>query len=147
MANSRKDGIDKVNELLNPIIWHLIKIAVYNNPKDRAEQVEHWEGEILNWLEQIFEFCSNLKRNNSLKFRDYILCLTDDLSREVLVRSKFLSIRRQYKGQVIQDPNHEHIRKQLWAILEQQFKAMADGSWSNSTLLDMSIYKNLKESL
>ena len=53
MAFNRKDGIDKVNDLLNPIIHHLVKIAIYTHSKDRDIQVEGWENEILNWLEQI----------------------------------------------------------------------------------------------
>ena len=143
MANNRKDGINKVNELLNPIIWHLIKIAIYNNPKDRVEQVEHWGDEVLNWLEQIYLFCINLKKHNSLKLRDYKLCLDDDLGREVLVRSKYNALRRKYEA--IQVKDFEQLRHILYSILEAQFKAMAELEWDIATLKQNPKYKDLVE--
>ena len=140
MAFNRKDGIDKVNDLLNPIIHHLVKIAIYTHSKDRDIQVEGWENEILNWLEQIDEFCNNLKNGKQLKLADYMLCLKDDLGQTHLVRSKINRWSRAYKGKCNRDTDAEALRLTLWDILETQFKDMSNKCWDEFSLTNHNLY-------
>lgn len=135
MAFSRKEGIDKVNALLNPIIHHLIKIAIYTYTKDRALQVQGWETEVIEWLEQINEHCNNLKDSRQLKLADYMLCLTDDLGQTHLVRSKINKWSRIYQGKCKRDTDAEALRLMLWDILKAQFKAMSETNWDEQSLL------------
>lgn len=150
MAFGRKDGLEKVNDLLNPIILHLVKIAVYKTTnKDRTEQIKHWESEIIEWLYQIYEFCDNLKHGKRLKFKDYMLCLDDDLGRESLVRVKMMRCDMTYKGKCFtyKDTDPEALRLKLWAVLEAQFRAMAGGKWVQETLTEHAEYIQLKNGI
>lgn len=142
MANNRKDGIDKVNDLLTPIIEHLVKIAIYNYSKDREVQVKGWENEVLNWLEQIDDYCNSLKDNKRLKFKDYMLCLNDDLGRDDIVRRKVNIITRRYKH-CYDVENFTELRQTLWQILEAQFKVMSVDVWCEQTLKENENYKLL----
>lgn len=144
MANNRKDGIDKVNGLLNPIIKHLIKIAIYSHSKDRAGYVTHWEDEILEWLFQVDEYCNNLKQGGRLKLKDYMTCLQDDLARDRLVESKCNHIAHNYKGLVLKTIDYSLLRRILWQVLELQFKEIANDSWNPQCLLSNSDYVALK---
>lgn len=145
MANSRSDGIKKVNKLLNPIVEHLVKIAIYSYKKDRAVQVEGWQKEIVKWLVQINRYCNNLKKNNKLKLSDYILCLNDDLGEPHLAKNHALYVECLYEGKCLEVNNPEQLRHILYSILEEQFKAMATQSWDINTLKQNPKYKDLTE--
>ena len=143
MANNRADGIKKVNSLLNQIILHLIKIAIYNWKNDRTTQVEGWQDEIVGWLDQIDVYCNNLKKNNQLKFKDYMLCLQDDLGKTHLVTSKVRSCCIKYKGKCNKLMDCEPLRKILWGILEQQFKDISKTRWDIESLTQHKGYQSL----
>lgn len=144
MAFKRKAGIDKLNEQLTPIIHHLVKIAIYKTTnKDRDENVEHWENEVLDMLDDIYDTCNSLKHGKRLKFKDYMLCLGDDLGRESQVQSKINMWSRKYKNKCNRDTDAESLRIKLWSILEAQFKGMANQKWSDFSLTNHPDYKEL----
>ena len=145
MANNRKDGIDTVNENLNQIILHLCKIAIYDDSRDRSVQVDGWETEILNWLDLIDYKCNNLKKQNRLKLKDYLLCLNDDLGRDDLVFRSVRRAKKLMKTDKVTKPNISELRKILWEILEFQFKAMARGGWDDDILLKNPSYKIIRD--
>lgn len=145
MSFGRAEGLKEVNAKLNPIIDHLSKIAMYSYQKDRDEQVKHWQGEILEWLAQIDFKCNNLKKDNKLKFKDYMLCLQDDLGRASRVRARWTRYRLRYDNKVKQPTDYEALRQQLWAILEAQFKAMSVDMWEIETLTENADYILLKQ--
>lgn len=145
MAFNRKDAIDKVNELLSPIIEHLVKIAIYKQSnKDRNIQVEGWESEILNWLEQIYIHANKLKKRNQLKLRDYLLCLGDDLAHSSIVRAEINKWCRAYKDKCNRDTDAETLRLTLWNILETQFKDMSNRCWDEFSLINHPLYVTMK---
>ena len=80
MAFSRADGLKELNAKLNPIISHLIKIAIIDEHRDIY--VKHWQHEVLGWLEDINFVCNNLKKGKSLRLINYLTCLQDDLGKE-----------------------------------------------------------------
>lgn len=143
MAFGRKEGLEKVNDLLNPIIDHLTKIAIYNHSKDRTENAKHWQNEILGWLEYLDEFCNNLKDGKRLKLKDYMLCLGDDLGRDSIVKRKVNKISRKYEGLCHKIDDPAELREILWNILEAQFKAMSGEEWDKNTLIQNRLYKLL----
>lgn len=90
MSFGIKEGIDEVNANLNPIISHLIKIAIIDENRDIY--IKGWQKEILAWLGRIYKKCNNLKGGSSLKLKDYKLCLDDDLGRNSLIEAHIIDI-------------------------------------------------------
>ena len=141
MAFNRKDGIDKVNELLNPIISHLVKIAIVDENRDYY--VKHWQHEVLIWLDSIDYVCNNLKNKTRLKYRDYMLCLNDDLGDVSCVKRHIRHFRIKW-GRIppkLMQYDLQELHKQIRAILEAQFLAMSQNSWDEQTLITNKIYK------
>lgn len=144
MATHRKKGIDFVNSLLNQIIRHLVKIALYNE-RDRDIQVQGWEVEILVWLDEIDYKCNNLKGNKSLTLKDYTLCLNDDLGNDGLMFRTIRNVKRKMSNVTlwVEIPPPD-LRLLVYDILQSQFKAMAQGKWSENLLLENESYKQIK---
>lgn len=144
MANGRADGIAKVNSLLNPIITHLIKLAIIDDIS-RDIYVEGWQHEVLNWISDINFTCNNLKGGKRLKLRDYLRCLQDDLGSEARVRSHITRIKLKWgrTPPATRAYSLKGLRDVLWALLETQFKALSNDSWDVSTLTECADYKSL----
>lgn len=143
MAFSRAEGLKELNAKLNPIISHLIKIAIIDEHRDIY--VRHWQHEVLGWLEDINFVCNNLKKGKSLRLVDYLTCLQDDLGKESRVRAHIGRIESRW-GEVppkFKPYNITKLHKTLKSILESQFAIMAEDRWSKQSLLDDLTYRTL----
>ncbi len=150
---AEKEALKLLDENLAKIVANLVRIAVIE--RDKEKRFEVWEQEIVEWLNEIYRKCMNIKYDGWLHWRDF-----DDAIKNALWNPKVVYDTALYgftdKDLWWEDRNDnferidcithsgEHDIYYIKLILDNQLDEMQQLRWNEKTFTRDNMYLKLK---
>ncbi len=139
---AKKEALKLLDENLAKIVANLVRIAVIE--RDKEARFEVWEREIVEWLNEIYYKCGNLKYGGKITYSDYDDALKNALSNPKVVfdtalmdfsDDDFYSSDEKkadlWRGR--ENICHEYKLQDIIFVIRQQFWAMRELRWDKKT--------------
>lgn len=139
---AKEEALKLLDENLSKIITNLVRIAVIE--RNQEERFELWEREIVEWLNEIYRKCENLKYNGKITYSDYDDALKNALSNPKVVFDTALmdfcdddfykcDEDKEYSWRGRENICHEYKLQNIIFVIRQQFWAMEELRWDKKT--------------
>ena len=139
---AEKEALKLLDENLAKIVANLVRIAVIE--RDKEARFELWEREIVEWLNEIYLKCENLKYGGKITYIDYDDALKNALSNPKVVFDTALmdfcdddfyksdeDRADSWRGR--ENISHGHILMKIKYVIHQQLWAMEELQWDKKT--------------
>lgn len=139
---AKKEALKLLDENLSKIITNLVRIAVIE--RNQEERFEVWEREIVEWLNEIYRKCENLKYGDKITYSDYDGALKNALSNPKVVFDTALmdfsdddfykcDEDKEYSWRGRENICHDYKLQNIIFVIRQQFWAMEELRWDKKT--------------
>ncbi len=139
---AEKEALKLLDENLAKIVANLVRIAVIERDKERRFEV--WEREIVEWLNEIYRKCENLKYGGKITYSEYDDAIKNALSNPKVVfdtalmdfsDDDFYSSDEKkadsWRGR--ENICHYYELGNIIFVIRQQFRAMRELRWDKKT--------------
>lgn len=139
---AKEEALKLLDENLSKIITNLVRIAVIE--RNQETRFEVWEREIVEWLNEIYRKCENLKYGGKITYSEYDDALKNALSNPKVVFDTALmdfsdddfykcDEDKEYSWRGRENICHDYKLQNIIFVIRQQFWAMEELRWDKKT--------------